>query len=190
VAIKEITDRIPEIEFDMLTARLAPGLSAFERIGNVNVYRVGFGSSWDKFLFPVVGTWKAIRLHRARRYDLFWAVMVTFSSGVPYIANILRRMIGLKKVPVVLTIQEGDSRAHIKRRRMGLIGLSWKLALPRTDLVTVISTYLEGEARSYGYRGPVALVPNGVDVAAWVFPRATASSSPRPASSKRTRWGI
>ncbi|HEY9480937.1 MAG TPA: glycosyltransferase family 4 protein [Candidatus Paceibacterota bacterium] len=170
VAIKEITDRNPDIEFDMLTAKLVSGLSSFERIGNVNVHRLGMGSSVDKILFPMIGTWKAILLHRTRHYDLFWAMMVTFSSGVPYIMNILRRVVGLPKVPVILTLQEGDSREHIRRKRFGLIGLSWKCALLRTDLVTVISRYLEGEARAYGYHGPVALVPNGVDVAAFTKP--------------------
>ena len=43
VAVKEITDRIlpAEISFDMVTLRKSALKS--ERLGNINVYRVGFG---------------------------------------------------------------------------------------------------------------------------------------------------
>ena len=43
VAIKEITDRISpsDIEFDMVTLRSHKDLPKAEKIGNVNVYRVG-----------------------------------------------------------------------------------------------------------------------------------------------------
>jgi glycosyltransferase involved in cell wall biosynthesis len=164
IAIKEITDRIPDIEFDMVTARLAPGLSSFERIGRVDIYRVGIGSSLDKFLFPLLGTLKVFNLMRARRYDLFWAMMVTFSSGAAYIVNILRTSVGRKKVPIVLTLQEGDSEDHIRSRWLGMIGLSWSLALSRTDIVTAISGYLADQAEKFGYKREVAIVPNGVDI--------------------------
>ena len=44
LAVKEITDRIDlsEYEFDMITLRFDSNLRCFERVGNVNVYRLGF----------------------------------------------------------------------------------------------------------------------------------------------------
>ena len=47
VTIKEVTDRIPgsEMSFDMVTLRLDKKLPKFERIGNINVYRVGWASN-------------------------------------------------------------------------------------------------------------------------------------------------
>ena len=58
VAVKEITDRISDIEFDMITARMDRKLPKFERVGNVNVYRMGFGvKALDKIILAVeVGT--------------------------------------------------------------------------------------------------------------------------------------
>ncbi|MES3031606.1 MAG: glycosyltransferase family 4 protein [Patescibacteria group bacterium] len=166
VAIKEITDRISpdEIGFDMVTAKLAPGQSSFEKIGNVNVYRIGVGSVVDKLLFPILGTFKTLKLHSQKKYDSLWAMMLSYSSGSAYITNILRGLAGKKKIPIILTLQEGDSEKHIKLRHAGLIGLSWKLALKRTAHLTVISNYLEGRARAYGYTGGVTLVPNAADV--------------------------
>lgn len=44
IAIKEITDRVSsqDIEFDLVALRIDKKLPRFERIGNVNVYRIGF----------------------------------------------------------------------------------------------------------------------------------------------------
>lgn len=167
VAIKEITDRISpsEIEFDMVTAKLAPGQSSYEKIGNVNVYRIGVGSVVDKLLFLVLGPCKVLQLHSQRNYDAFWGMMVTFSTLAGYFANSLLGIVGKKKIPMILTLQEGDSEKHIRGKRLGLIGLAWKIALKRTSHLTVISTYLEGRARTYGYKGNVTLVPNAADVA-------------------------
>ena len=65
VAIKEITDRLPtaEYQFDMVTLHLDRDLPAHEKIGNVNVHRVGRG----KYFFTVVGAWKAGKLRRDNR---------------------------------------------------------------------------------------------------------------------------
>jgi len=60
VALKEITDRIAseEIVFDMVTIRFNSLLPAYERIGNVNIYRVGFTKAGpsisDLGKFPLV----------------------------------------------------------------------------------------------------------------------------------------
>ena len=58
VAIKEITDRVPpkEASFDMVTAKLNSNQKRFEKIGNVNVYRVGLGlETFDKFAISTFG---------------------------------------------------------------------------------------------------------------------------------------
>ncbi len=191
VAIKEITDRISteEYVFDMVTAKLGKGLVAFEKIGNVNIYRVGFGNKFDKILFPVLGTIKTLFLIKRYHYDFFWPIMITYSTGVPYIINLIRKLFGFKKIPVLLTIQEGDSEEHIQKKKFGisgvmwriillpvivflpkkfhhhgLISLSWALALPRTDKVTVLSNYLRLQAENYGYKGSIEIIPNGVDL--------------------------
>ena len=43
VAVKEITQRLPDWQFDLITAKIKSGLADFEKMGNVNIYRVGFG---------------------------------------------------------------------------------------------------------------------------------------------------
>lgn len=166
VAVKEITDRLVDgFEFDLITAKLDKKLKNFERIGNVNVYRLGTGNKYfDKILLPLRGAFFTLKLKRKNNYHCFWAVMVSFSSGAAYISNILSLMVGSKKVPILLNLQEGDSETHLKYKWAGLIALSWKLALKQASYVTALSNFLLDRARKNGYNGASALVPNGVDV--------------------------
>ncbi len=190
VAIKEITDRIPttDISFDLITFRFRREDAREEQIGNVRVFRVGNGAS-SKLFLPILGLLKTIGLVQKKHYDFFWVMMVTYAGGIAYAFNILHFW---KKVPIVLTLQEGDSDEHIQGKRFGrggvlwrfllspfllfsknipaaraknagMIELSWRLAFPRTTVVTAISTYLKNKAIEYGYRGPIEVIPNAVD---------------------------
>ncbi|MDP4001714.1 MAG: hypothetical protein Q8P69_01565, partial [bacterium] len=52
LAIKNITDRLPEFDFDLITSRFSSNVPLYEKIGNVNVYRVGNFLSRFSFLLP------------------------------------------------------------------------------------------------------------------------------------------
>jgi glycosyltransferase involved in cell wall biosynthesis len=161
VAVKEITDRISDTRFDLITARFRRDLPKIEKIGNINVYRLGIGIPiLDKLFLPFWGAVKAIKLNKKNHYDYFWCMMATFASGAAYIANIFSE----KKVPIILTLQEGDSEEYMKTKWFGLIDLSWKLALGRSSVVTVISNYLGERTKRLGFQGETKLIPNGVDV--------------------------
>ena len=169
VAVKEITDRlgspVGEFEFYLITAKLRKDLPSVEKIGAVNVYRVGIGRLlFDKLLLPFRGAFLARRLNKTRNYFCLWGIMVTFGSGAGYLFNILQSLTGKKKVPIVLTLQEGDSENHLQYKWGGLIALSWKLSLWLTDYLTGISNFLLNRAKKNGYSGRYSLVPNGVDL--------------------------
>lgn len=162
LAVKELTDRLSDYEFDLITAKLKPELKSVEQVGRVKVYRLGFGMAMlDKLLLPFWGAAKAWQLERGNKYFAFWGIMATFGSGAAYVHNVIRFW---HQVPIVLNLQEGDSEAHLKFRWFGLIGLSWWLALKFTTHLTVISNYLATRARAYGYNGPITILPNGVDL--------------------------
>src|SRR4051812_1794708 len=79
VAIKEITDRLEEFEFDLITAKLQKNLPYFEKVGRVNVYRLGSGRPvFDKLLLPFRGAVLALKHHQSQNYILQWGMMVTF----------------------------------------------------------------------------------------------------------------
>jgi len=166
VAVKEITDLLSEdFQFDLICAKFQKDLPASEKIGAVTVYRIGIGKPiFDKLLLPFSGAIKVWKLQKENSYFCFWSVMVSFAGGAGYICNIFRSIIGRKKIPMVLTLQEGDSESHLKYKWAGLINLSWKVALKRTDFLTAISNFLLRRAEMKGYSGHRAIVPNGVNM--------------------------
>ena len=117
-----------------------------------------------KLILPFVGVRLVSKLYKQNNYFCFWAMMVTFGSGAGFLYNIFRKLSGRKKIPIILTLQEGDSESHLKYKWAGLIALSWKLALWQTDFLTGISNFLLNKAKRNGYKKEVFLVPNGVDV--------------------------
>ena len=166
IAIKEITDRLSsDFDFDLITARFDKNLPIFEKIGSVNVYRIGFGHrTFDKLILPFLGAVRIYKLNKKNNYFCIWAMMITFASGAGYVFNVFQFLSRSKKVPIVLSLQEGDSENHLNYRWGGLLGLSWKLALFQTDHLTALSAFLIDRARRVGYKKEADIVPNGVDL--------------------------
>lgn len=166
VSVKEITDRLQgDFEFDLITAKFQKDLPAVEKVGAVTVYRIGMGNpTLDKILLPFRGALLASKLDKTQNYFCFWGIMVTFGSLAGYLFNFFRGWGRKEKIPIVLTLQEGDSENHLNYKWAGLIALSWKLALRRTDVLTGISTFLIKRAERNGFTGKSFLIPNGVDL--------------------------
>ncbi len=160
VAIKELTDRLRDIEFHMVTMRFSSIEPREEKIGNVIVHRIGIPGSTriHKFLFQIFSVIPALRIHRRESFDAVWAVMA-HSAGVP--AALFK--IKCPHVPMLLTLQEGDPPEQIERTMLPLWPL-FSRAFTHADRVQAISNFLGGWARSRGFTGPLAVVPNGVDL--------------------------
>lgn len=158
IAVKELTDRLTGFEFDLITARLKKNLARQEKIGRVMVYRVGSGRNFDKFLLPILGLIKALRLNRKNNYDFSWAVMASFGALAAWLFKKTNR-----RIPYLLTLQEGDSPEHIYSRAKWL-GSYYKKMFTQADFITAISYYLKDFALKQGATAPVEIVPNGVEV--------------------------
>lgn len=168
VAVKEITDRLgDDFEFDMVTLRKHS--PAFERIGNVNIHRVGFQWSGrntassklfplSKYLYIFLAFFKAISLHRKRKYDFTWSIMANYAGFSALFFKLF-----FKKVPFVLTLQEGDPFEHIKKR-VGLLWPLFKKIFTHADKVQAISNYLARWATDMGFQQTPIVIPNGVDI--------------------------
>ncbi len=169
VAIKEITDRVPpkEASFDMVTAKLNSNQKRFEKIGNVNVYRVGLGlETFDKFAISTFGFLKALSLHKKNKYDVSWAVMANQAAVAASVFKFF-----CKKVPLVLTIQEGDEEEYLKRYVFGnnflykiLIKPWHTMPFRFADRAITLSTYLKKRVEQNNFKGPIDIIPNGVDL--------------------------
>ncbi len=169
VAVKEITDRLgDDFEFDMLT--LYAGKSRFERIGNINVYRVGphikiVGNTVPKISYPIkfcymiAAFFKAFILQHKRRYDFTWSVMASFNAYI----NLSFRWFH-SRLPFLLTLQEGDTPEHIKKATtFGILYWFYKQIFKSATRIQAISTYLQNYGREMGATCPSNIIPNGVN---------------------------
>ena len=164
VALKEITDRIPDVEFHLVTLRFGLKDAREEKIGSVFVHRIGNGSSYfSKILFVPRAALLARRLHHAHRFDALWAMMSYMLFPI-----VLLRLNGIR-VPYLLTLQEGDPWEYMFGRWFILpLRPLLRNGFKHASAVQVISTYLAQWARRMGYKDEVLIIPNGVDVARFV----------------------
>jgi glycosyltransferase involved in cell wall biosynthesis len=167
VAVKEITDRISAIQFDLITARMDRKLPKKEKIGNVMVYRMGFGwGGIDKIILAKWGFLKALRLNKKNNYEVAWSIMASQASIAASFFKIFN-----KNIKLILTLQEGDEEEHLARYVFNIKWLykilirPWHLLVfKKADKVTAISNYLKERAERNGVKVPVEIVPNGVDI--------------------------
>ncbi len=169
VSIKEITDRMPDIEFHMITNRFDSTLPHVEKVGNVMVHRIGITTknpsmadlkklplNVNKLLYQFLAAWHALRLHRVHRFDALWAMMA-HSTGVPAaIVKMLHPEIGY-----VLNLQEGDPTEYIEKKMRPLWPLFTR-AFTKADIIQPLSTFLAKWARARGFIGPIEIIPNAV----------------------------
>ena len=158
VSIKEITDRIDDIEFEMITLRFGQEPKV-ERVGKVLVHRVGRGGGYiSKILYLPLAAAEAFVLHRQKNFDAIWAMMSYMLVPV-----MLLRALGVR-LPYALTLQEGDTESHMFGRLRVLPFLPVIHAgFRKATVVQAISTYLGEWARKRGFKGSLEIVPNGVD---------------------------
>jgi len=79
-AVAEITERMIGYDFDLITCKFKRNLPTQEKIGRINIYRVGWGNKFDKYLMPVLASAKAIKLNRQNNYAVAWGVMASYGS--------------------------------------------------------------------------------------------------------------
>jgi len=159
VAMKEVTDRLPGWQFDLICARIQKGLPSVEKIGNVTVQRCGFGSPVDKLLLPILGVGRALRIASRQEIACIWSLMASF-GGFAALTYCWAR----PKTKMLLTLQEGDPLEHYKQRA-GVLYFLHRMVFRRANAVQAISTFLGTWATEMGFKGTPEIVPNGVDIA-------------------------
>lgn len=156
--MKEVTDRILDIEFDLICARISKGLPDQERIGNVTVHRVGFGYPIDKYLLPLLGPLRAFSLHPTPYTLPIWSLMASYGGFASLVYTWFR-----PRTNMLLTIQEGDPLEHYAKR-VGRFGFLHRAVFKRANAVQAISRFLAKWAVDMGFKGEPSIIPNGVDV--------------------------
>ncbi|MCK4918274.1 MAG: glycosyltransferase family 4 protein [Candidatus Pacebacteria bacterium] len=159
IAIKEITDRVKGLDFDMITARIDRKLPKKEKIGNVLVYRLGVGiPKFDKLLLAFLGGFYAQKLQKQNKYSAIWAVMASYGGFAASKFKFLN-----PKITFLLTLQEGDSFEYIAKKTY-FVKNQFKNIFIRADRIQCISSYLAEWAKRMGAKCSIEVIPNGVDI--------------------------
>jgi glycosyltransferase involved in cell wall biosynthesis len=172
IAVKEITDRITnsEYQFDMITWRSNSQLPKVEKMGNITVYRIGFGKNnpdlselskfplvLNKYLFPFLSVIKAIQLNFSNNYNIIWSVMANYAGfGAMFFKSLF------PKCFFVLNLQEGDPIEHIKQRVRRVYPLFVQI-FKKADHIVTVSNFLADFAQSMNGCKNIQVIPNGVD---------------------------
>ncbi len=161
LALKNITDRLPDFSFDLVTSRPSKDMAPKERIGNVEILRVGGESMMTRFLvpkafFPIAGFLALISLLKQKKYGAVIALQASQAAGAVW----LLKLFGINMPPFILMIQEGKDL----ERQSWLTRFFRYLILRSANHVVVISKYLEEKVHQIVPSVPITLIPNGVDM--------------------------
>lgn len=158
IAIEEIIRHMPNIFFDILTPHYNSKLLKEECGDNFTIHRIGFGSSFDKFLFPIIGCFFAKKLSTKNNYNFNHAFQASYGAGASWLFKVFN-----KKIPMILTLQEGK---NLDKQNF-MINFFRKLIIKKSDKITAISGYLKKYAEKFNSKSQIFIIPNGVDVASF-----------------------
>lgn len=101
LALCDLTRAMPQVQFDVVTTKFSKDTMGDEcDIPNVTLHRVGYGSTLDKYLLPLLGAQVTRRLTRERTYMFSWALFASYGA----LAAVLSR--SNKKTPLLITLAD------------------------------------------------------------------------------------
>lgn len=173
IAAREIIQRVNNYNFTVFTYKFDRQWLLREQKGNLEMVRIGsgrnggqkgetgryYGHLWDKVFYAFRAWQMAENLHAKRRFQVIWAVMASYGGMAALFFKLSH-----PSIPLLLTVQEGDSERHLVFGKFGLVGFLGKQIMRRADHIQVISNYLKEFAEKRGATAPIEVVPNGVDL--------------------------
>ncbi len=160
-AFGEISQRLGDIHFDLICAKLRYKSGSLEEHNNVTIYRLGLGIPMiDKIWLALFGHRTALRLAKKNKYDLIWTILASYGG---FAAIETKEKL---KIPMLLTLQEGNPVDEItdKANLARFVGRKYQDIFTKADGLQAISKYLENWGKTMGFKSSVScVVPNGVD---------------------------
>jgi UDP-glucuronate decarboxylase len=131
-AIKKLTNRLKAYDFDIITSKIKSDLPDKEKIGRVNVYRIGSGSKTDKYLLPFIAPFKAMKLNSKNNYEAAWGIMASYGSLAAVIFSLF------SKRALLVSLYEGkvEEDNTLKKKLLGPI---YKIIFKRANHIQVVA---------------------------------------------------
>lgn len=155
-AIKEITDRLSENDYYLISNKFKAEHSSEEKIGNINVRRLGSAKTWDKYLYPFRAASYALILHKNINFDFVWsignyysglaALFFKYKTKIPYLLAIYNSVI------------ENKNTKYIR-----FFNPFYKQIYRQPKLTQVISKRLGRYSRGLANHGELILLSSGFD---------------------------
>ena len=167
IAVREVMRRLKNFNFSVFTYKFERSWLSKETQDNVEIIRLGGGSRKKKKygrimakIFYVLQAWQEAEcLHQQKRFDAIWVIMASYGG----IAALFFKL-SHPKIPMLLTIQEGDSEQHMVFGKFGLVGFWARQIIKKADYIQAISSYLKDFVFKRGAHVPIEVIPNGVDL--------------------------
>ena len=157
VAVKQITDRIDHYSYDLICARFRKDLPSQEIIGNINIYRVGWGNNkLDKFFYPLLALIKAWQLKTKKRYDIIWGIMASYAGLTAMLFNLFT-----PSAKYFLSLQKGEDKKYFFKYTWFWYPF-YRMIYSRADVIQGTSSFHIDRSRKHGYQGKVHIITNGV----------------------------
>ena len=99
-ALLSLIEAMPDITFDVITAKFGKDAVGPSPLGNATIHRIGFGTPFDKFLLPLSGSAKAAKLLHSHSYLFAWSVFASYGA----LAALFVRM--MHRVPLLVTLAD------------------------------------------------------------------------------------
>ncbi|MFA6422450.1 MAG: glycosyltransferase family 4 protein [Candidatus Buchananbacteria bacterium] len=153
---KEIAERLGDrFEITLITSRIDNKLPKEEIKNGFKIVRVGFGSKFDKYFYPILAAVKVGQI----KPSVIHAIMESYAGVALFLAKYL-----CPQSKRILTLQSGDLDHPVKQKKF-LIRFFWKLIHLTPDKITAISNFLADRAKKLGVdSAKISILPNGVDL--------------------------
>ena len=167
IATRETSRRLKWLNFAIFTHKFNRGWLTKEVSDNIEIIRIGKGRKKEKLycgiwtkIFYIFKAWQsAEQLHKQKRFQVIWAIMTSYGG----IAALFFKL-NHPRIPLLVTIQEGDSEKHLILGKLGLVGFFGKRIIRTANYIQVISSYLKDFAKKRGAKARIDIIPNGVDL--------------------------
>lgn len=158
-AIRQICSRLDKNDYYLITNRLVKNQLSPERIGNVQVFRLGQNRFWDKYLYWLQALNLARRLNQNVRFDFAWAFNPSQTGLAVLFLNYLA------KLKYLLTDQI-NMESKLLHQQLWWWEYFFKKSYRRAACIVAASRAIAKRIQTYRPKSEIFIVGQGIDFTA------------------------